>query len=679
MIYKLQSTFTVVLLLLLSLVTAQQQADKTPNFSEENEELIRASISQLNKIMKKSSIDSCEKCVSALELGHELAKKADAGVVTEIMTRFCRKHKKSKHAKARCDYKFGLSTVNGSAFGDDITNVLTLIKPRSLDGKYICNHFLKGACPMPETPNFDLSSWWPKKPKNARQPDASGETFNVVHISDFHVDLDYETGTESNCTQSMCCNEWKYNEASHNIVLQPAQAYGSYQCDAPNSLLQSSLENVAEINKDKNFEFAIFTGDMVDHDDTQYLTLENAIATEKLVYSSMKKHMNIPVYVTLGNHDTYPYAQIAQEKSGFVNRFSWNTDLAYEMWTDSNWMTEEEAANVKDHYTAFAVTTKRGLRVISLNANLWFKENYYNYWGTDTDPDPSGLFRFLSDQLLDCEKNGQRAWVMAHVPMGGETSEAHPPATQVFNQIMERFSPHVVAGIFFGHTHRDEFTVMYAKNATEKTEENALNVAFLDESVTPYKFLNPGWRYYEIDAKTFQVINIHHYYTRLNDSFTEVPSANDTEAIKLKWEYEYSSRDAYDPEGLWPKEAPLNATFWHHVVNKIRDSAYYRKLYLEYSYRRSPYVPECTHWNCVKKLYCYITSSTVPQVQTCMMEEQYTPNGDISILGALLWVISFVIIFGVLGLGLYYWFAHHEFPYVKKVPHSNRRDYISLN
>lgn len=87
--------------------------------------------------------------------------------------------------------------------------------------------------------------------------------------------------------------------------------------------------------------------------------MENAIETEKLVYSSMKTHLNIPVYVTLGNHDTYPYAQIAQEKSGFVNRFSWNTDLAYDMWTDSNWMTEKEAANVKEHYAGFAVTNKR--------------------------------------------------------------------------------------------------------------------------------------------------------------------------------------------------------------------------------------------------------------------------------------------------------------------------------
>lgn len=595
--------------------TSKKHHDK-----EKTKQLIDAGIKKLNTILSEKKLDSCQKCVSSLEYGHKIAKEASAGVVTEIMRKFCKQHAGSKHARKNCDYKFGLSTVNGSAYGDDITNVLTLIDPKSLDSQYICYHFLNGACPLPKTPEFDLSSWWPVKPKDAKQPDPSGKTFNVVHVSDFHVDLDYEVGSEANCSQSMCCNDWKYHKASPNTVQLPAQAYGSYQCDAPESLLQSSLSSISDIHKHKNFEFAIFTGDMVDHDDIEYLSMENAIATEKLVYSSMKKHLDMPIYVTLGNHDTYPYAQIAQNKSGFVNRFSWNTDLAYDMWRDNDWFSEKEAAQIKDHYAGFAVTTKRGLRVISLNANFWFLENYYNYWGIESDPDPSGLFRFLSDELLECEKKGQRAWVMAHVPMGSDVINALPPATQVFNQIVERFSPHVIAGVFFGHTHRDEFVVQYANNATEKTEENALSVAFLDESVTPYKFFNPGWRYYEVDEETFQVVNIHHYYSKLNDTFTSEPSVNDTNTVDLVWQYSYSSRDAYDPEGKWPKEAPLNATFWHGVAQKLLTDDKYRQIYMNFAYRMSPYVPDCNDGACIQHLYCYVTSYSVPQVIECMKE-----------------------------------------------------------
>lgn len=646
--------------------------------SSNEEDLIRSSIEKLNEIVSKKNTDSCQKCVTALEFGHQLAKKSEAGVVTEVMTRFCKLHAHSKHSRKDCEYKFGLSTVNGSAFGDDITNVLTLIDPKSLDSQYICHHFLKNACPLPATPNYDLSSWWTPKPKDARQPDASGETFNVIHISDFHVDLDYEIGTEAHCSQSMCCDPWKYNKKSPNTVLLPAQAYGSYECDAPESLLQSSLFSVANIGKDRDFEFAIFTGDMVDHDDIEYLSMENAIATEKLVYKSMKSHLDIPIYVTLGNHDTYPYAQIAQEKSGFVNRFSWNTDLATEMWTDFNWVTEEEAASVKNHYAGFAVTNKRGLRIISLNANFWFLENYYIYWGVEKDPDPSGLFRFLSDELLECEKKGQRAWVMAHVPMGGDTSSAFAPATQVFTQVIERFSPHVVAGVFFGHTHRDEFTVLYSNNATEKVATEAVNVAFLDESVTPYKYFNPGWRYYEIDAKTFQVINIHHYFTRLNNTFTEEPSVNDTQTIKPVWEYEYSSRDAYDPEGIWPKDAPLNATFWHDVAEKIKTSSVYRQKYLDYSYRRSPYVPTCEDKACIKELYCYITSFTVPQVIDCMDSKLYLSNSSVT--AAIAWIVAGVFAFAGTGaLVSYVYYRKYGDHYTPPKAPVSRKDYLPLN
>lgn len=648
-------------------------------------DIISSSIKKLNSIVHKKGHSDCEKCVSALEFGHDLAKTAKTGIVTQVMTKFCKIHASSKYARDQCDYKFGLSTVNGSAFGDDITNVLTLIEPKSIDSQYICHHFLNGACPLPETPSFDLSSWWPKKPEDARQPDPSGETFNVIHISDFHVDLDYEIGTEAKCSQNMCCNSWKFNEDSKHKVLLPAQAYGSYQCDAPDSLLQSSLSNVADVGKDRDFEFAIFTGDMVDHDDIQYLSMENAIETEKLVYSSMKTHLNIPVYVTLGNHDTYPYAQIAQEKSGFVNRFSWNTDLAYDMWTDSNWMTEKEAANVKEHYAGFAVTNKRGLRVISLNANMWFLENYYNYWQVGQDPDPSGLFRFLSDQLLECEKQGLRAWVMAHVPMGGQTGNAFAPATQVFTQIIERFSPHVVAGVFFGHTHRDEFQILYSKNATEKVAENAVNVAFLDESITPYKWYNPGWRYYEVDAKTFQITNIHHYYMKLNETFTEVPSINDTETIKPVWEYSYSSRDAYDPKGQWPKDAPLNATFWHNVANMIRDDSSYRQLYLDYSYRHSPYVPTCDDGECIKNLYCYVTSFTVPQVIQCLAEDKSSTGHHIlAILGSIVlstitWIVLAVVSIVVAGTVFIYFRFGKGSEYQRKPVTAKRGDYVSLN
>lgn len=592
-----------------------------------SQSLIDGTVTQLEDILK-SPRSPCDKCIAAMALGHNVSTTAPHAV-PEVLIEYCKRHGQasSKHKKL-CQHRFGRSTTvdkdGGLALGDDIANVLALMDPTSLDAVYACHYLVDNACPLPAVPNFDLSGWWPPKPENAREPDPSGETFNVLHVSDFHVDLDYLVGSESNCSQSMCCTEHSYHDAVPDEVIQaPAHAYGGYYCDVPKDLLKSSMDSVAEIHKSKNFQFAIFTGDMADHEQEQYQSLDDAIESEKVSYRFMKNAIkDIPFYITLGNHDSYPYGQIAQAKSGHENRFAWNTDLAYDMWTGMDWLTEPEAAAARDHYAAFSVATKhQGLRVISLNANFWYLSNYYNYWATETDSDSSGMLRFLSDELLACEKNGERAWVIAHVPTGGTLEEALPGPSQVFYQVLERFSPHVVAGVFFGHTHRDEFQVMYAQNATQKTEANALTVAFLDESVTPFRDHNPGWRYYEVDSATYSVVNIHHYYTKLNETFG-LPGENGTAADDRLpvWEYGYSARDAYDPDHSWPATAPLNATFWHRVVHdKILTSQTYRDLYEQYAHRRAPGGGMgCRSERCLHELYCYMTTFTVPQAAACL-------------------------------------------------------------
>lgn len=588
--------------------------------SQDHQRLVDESLSRFQSILD-SDFGPCDKCLAGMDLGHQIATESPK-VVPDALIKFCKLNShRSKVHKHLCKHSFGRSTVDTEGLGDDISNVLALMDPNSLDARYACYYQVAQACPLPAVPNFDLSGWWPPKPEDAREPESAGESFNVLHISDFHVDLDYAIGGESNCSQSMCCTPHSYHKAVADDVIQlPARTYGGYACDSPKDLLQSSMDSVAAVHADKSFEFAIFTGDMVDHEDQQYRTLADATESEKVSYKLMKQAIEeIPFYITLGNHDSYPYGQIAQAKSGHETRFSWNTELAYDMWTDFNWLTEDQATSAKSHYAAFSVTTKRqGLRVISLNSNFWYIANYYNYWATETDSDPSGMFRFLSDELLDCEKTGQRAWVIAHVPPGGTLGESLPAPSQVFYQILERFSPHVVAAVFLGHTHRDEFQVLYSHNATEKSAERALNVAFLDESVTPYKDHNPGWRYYEIDSSTYSVLDIHHYYSRLNETFGV--GLNGTGDSLPVWEYGYSARTVYDPESFWPQKAPLNATFWHHVIHdKIMKSQAYRDMYESFAHRQAPNGGSgCRSPKCLHELYCYMTTFSVPQAAECL-------------------------------------------------------------
>lgn len=73
--------------------------------------------------------------------------------------------------------------------------------------------------------------------------------------------------------------------------------------------------------------------------------------------------------------------------------------------------------------------------------------NLYNYWDTE-DFDTSGSFKFLADELVACEENGRYAWIIAHVPPGGDDDDAIPKPSAVFSKIIQRFSPHIITGIF---------------------------------------------------------------------------------------------------------------------------------------------------------------------------------------------------------------------------------------
>ncbi len=66
------------------------------------------------------------------------------------------------------------------------------------DGQLFC--FTYGAkCSnfVPPTP----TGFIPPKPANVTMAPRSGKTMNVLHLSDYHLDLRYAVGSEANCTQ----------------------------------------------------------------------------------------------------------------------------------------------------------------------------------------------------------------------------------------------------------------------------------------------------------------------------------------------------------------------------------------------------------------------------------------------------------------------------------------------
>ena len=105
-----------------------------------------------------------------------------------------------------------------------------------------------------------------------------------------------------------------------------------------------------------------------------------------------------------------------------------------------------------------------------------------------TNPDQSGMLRFLTDELQAAEDAGQRVWIIGHVLpgkygyllkiqvrilwrqlmvaflLGWDATSALPNGPNLLYQIIDRFSPHVIANVFMGHIH-DEVRFLYYKYA----------------------------------------------------------------------------------------------------------------------------------------------------------------------------------------------------------------------
>jgi len=625
---------------------------ESTNYNPTEQQLIDIFAKELTLIDKFNSPNTtrCDKCIKRLQLGKSIVL-TRPNLVYPVFTKWCIENKVNDQTTCKLDY--GRNTVDNATFGSNFANLLYLMEPDSYDGQLYCHYQDSKSCPLPKTPVFDMSSYWPpKEPKHEIAPTPSNETYNVLHVSDFHIELDYQIGSEANCSQYMCCTNHDYNkhvppqgynytanltdaqvgnlsftpawydedyELQHGTPIDasgndsiwfPANTFGHYNCDAPEVLINSSLKSVARYQQDLglDFKFSIFTGDLVDHDEAQYLDYEKNIKSEEIIFRDIKSTLkNIPVYSVLGNHDTYPYAQLAQQSSGFANLFDWNAELMADLWEDYNWINSTTARYAKTHYAGFAVETPDNLKIIALNSNAYYSSNLYNYWNA-TNPDSYGQFKFLIDELITSESKNQRVWIIAHIPL---VQEALPVPAEAFTQIIKRFSPYTIAGIFFGHTHMDQFNILYDGEVTNKTEENLVNFAWISQAVTPLTENNPSWRYYKVDKKTHSVMDSLNYYTKLNETFY-----NDSD--EPLWEFEYSAREAYANITQWPVDAPLNAIFWHRVANGVEKDQTVAQTYNNFKRRFSPFVPECIGTNDCDGSYCFLASFTLKDCEACM-------------------------------------------------------------
>lgn len=91
-------------------------------------------------------------------------------------------------------------------------------------------------------------------------------------------------------------------------------------------------------------------------------------------------------------------------------KINWLYDLAYEEW--KRWLPENVSTSLRKggYYTALL---KPGLRVIGLNSNPGFTENYWLFYDDEYFKEQ---LQWFHDVLLEAEKAGEKVHVLSHVP-----------------------------------------------------------------------------------------------------------------------------------------------------------------------------------------------------------------------------------------------------------------------
>lgn len=260
------------------------------------------------------------------------------------------------------------------------------------------------ACP------HDNSTVYPVYPKvevvSAGQPTHPDPRF-MMHVSDIHLDQNYEVGAITNCKMPVCCHS-KYGRGNPG-----AGEYGDFTCDSPMTLVKSLF---SEVPRHPNVSHIIFTGDAPAHDlwmQTKETNLDAVLKVTAMGFDAAElatKQTGKPVrfWPTLGNHAYMPV-----NCAGGPLRDGWLLGPVGDLW--GKYLPKSAIVSFKwgGYYTA---PMDEGLHIISLQSNYYDTHNLYldtlEHW------DIAGQLTWLREVLQQIDALGEKAIIIAHEKPG---------------------------------------------------------------------------------------------------------------------------------------------------------------------------------------------------------------------------------------------------------------------
>lgn len=173
--------------------------------------------------------------------------------------------------------------------------------------------------------------------------------------------------------------------------------------------------------------------------------------------------------------------------------------------------------------------------MLNVNSNYCARLNPWTLY----DPvDPANQLSWLSKQLYKAEQSGNKVHITMHVPP--DSRECTQGWLYNYIRIVERFQD-IIKGQYYGHTHVDEFRIIYSLT----NEEKPIGLEFIAPAITPFSHNNPAYRVYIMNSGG-ELSEYSNYYFNLTEA--------NTGSNKPYWMHEYSSKEDLNLERLTPEE-----------------------------------------------------------------------------------------------------------------------------
>ncbi|KFQ10537.1 Acid sphingomyelinase-like phosphodiesterase 3a, partial [Leptosomus discolor] len=355
------------------------------------------------------------------------------------------------------------------------------------------------------------------------------------HVSDLHLDPTYHITPD----RTKVCSSSKGANASN------PGPFGDFLCDSPYQLILSAFAFMKD--SEQQVSFIIWTGDSPPHVPVKELSTKLVISIIGNMSSTIRHFFpDLQVFPALGNHDYWPQDQLPVTTSEVYNAVA-------DFWKP--WLTDEAINTFRKggFYTQLFESSGSSppVRIISLNTNLYYSPNSV----TVNITDPANQFAWLEEVLETSSQKKEKVYIIGHVPIGylpyaRNTTAIRECYNERLVKIFRKYSS-VIAGQFFGHTHRDSIMVLLDE---EGSGDDTL-VFLVASSIKQKKNLSQHVKYsMETATKSFEYFfsrNMQNTETLHIDKMILHRDAN--KKNESNWKLEYILTKAYGIEDLKPE------------------------------------------------------------------------------------------------------------------------------